>query len=166
MVVNAQAKRVQILFKEPNRDENRTSFTGETKFQNVDFADAPSAILPMRLNVMGQQGLVVFNKGSLEPATVMVAPNANFAVTKTADSNDGACNADCSLREAVIAANTAAGADSISFNVNGTFQLTIAGANENAAATGDLDITQALTITGNGTGNTIITSRNDILLTE
>ena len=158
MVVNAQAKRVQILFKEPNTDENRTSYTGETKFQNVDFADAPSAILPMRLNVMGQQGFVIFNKGNLEPTPVMVAPNANFAVTKTADTNDGACNADCSLREAVVAANAAAGADSISFNVNGTFQLTIAGANENASATGDLDIRDALTITGNGTGNTIITA--------
>ncbi len=132
LVVNPQTKRVQILFKEPNTDENRISYTDETKFQNVDFADAPASVLPMRLNVMGQQGFVYFSKGSLEPTVVMVAPNANFAVTKTADSNDGACNADCSLREAVIAANTAAGADSISFNVNGTFQLTIAGANENA----------------------------------
>ena len=60
MVVNPQTKRVQILFKEPNTDENRTSFTGETKFQNVDFADAPASVLPMRLNVMGQQGFVCF----------------------------------------------------------------------------------------------------------
>ena len=30
---------------------------------------------------------------------------ADFVVTKTADTNDGVCNADCSLREAIIAAN-------------------------------------------------------------
>ena len=158
MVVNAQAKRVQILFEEPNTDENRTSYTGETRSQSLIFTGSPVAGVPMRLNVMGQQGFVVFNKGNLEPTTVMVAPNSNFAVTKTADTNDGTCNGDCSLREAIRAANTAAGADTISFNLNGTFQLTIAGANENASATGDLDMTQALTITGNGTGNTIITA--------
>ena len=109
MVVNPQAKRVQILFKEPNTDENRTSYTGETKFQNVDFADAPAAVLPMRLNVMGQQGFVFFSKGSLEPTPVIVAPNATFPVSKTPDTNDGACNADCSVREAVVAANSCGG---------------------------------------------------------
>lgn len=31
---------------------------------------------------------------------------ATFVVTKTADTNDGACNADCSLREAIAAANS------------------------------------------------------------
>ncbi|MGI8641285.1 MAG: Ig-like domain repeat protein, partial [Pyrinomonadaceae bacterium] len=155
LVTDSYNKRVRILFKEPNTDKNKSSFTGETEFQNVDFADAPATVLPMRLNVMGQQGFVCFSKGSLEPIPVMAAPNATFTVTKTADTNDGACNADCSVREAVIAANNAAGADMISIP-SGTFQLTIAGANENASATGDLDVLQALTITGNGAGNTII----------
>ena len=37
-----------------------------------------------------------------------------FNVTKTADTNDGACTpTDCSLREAVIAANVNAGKDTI-----------------------------------------------------
>ncbi len=48
-----------------------------------------------------------------------------FAVSKTADTNDGVCNADCSLREAITAANAAAGGDTITFGVAGTF--TIAG---------------------------------------
>ena len=82
MIVNQSEKRVEVLFKEPNRDENRTSFTGETKIQTVDFASTPETILPMRLNVMGQQGFVVFGKGSLEPAMVMVAPNAVFQCFK------------------------------------------------------------------------------------
>ena len=40
---------------------------------------------------------------------------ATFTVTKTADTNDGTCDADCSLREAVAAANAAAGDDIIRF---------------------------------------------------
>jgi len=45
-------------------------------------------------------------------STARPAYPATFTVTKTADTNDGACTADCSLREAIVAANAAAGADS------------------------------------------------------
>jgi len=38
---------------------------------------------------------------------------ASFTVTKTADTADGVCDADCSLREAVIAANANIGPDTI-----------------------------------------------------
>ncbi len=71
---------------------------------------------------------------------------AAFVVTKTADTNDGECSADdCSLREAVVAANAAAGPDTITVPP-GTYTLTLAGASEEAAATGDLDITDDVTI--------------------
>jgi CSLREA domain-containing protein len=40
-----------------------------------------------------------------------------FVVTKTADTNDGSCNADCSLREAIVAANANPGPDTIAFNI-------------------------------------------------
>jgi CSLREA domain-containing protein len=43
------------------------------------------------------------------------APATPFVVTTTADSDDGLCDDDCSLREAIQAANTAPGADSITF---------------------------------------------------
>lgn len=49
-----------------------------------------------------------------------------------------------------------AGPDEIRFAVDGVFVLAIAGTNENAAATGDLDIIEALTITGNGVNDTVI----------
>ena len=155
LITDSQNKRVQVLFKEPNRDADRTSFTLETKTQTVDFSDSPAAVLPMRLNVMGQQGFVYFGKGSLEPTSVIFAPNATFTVSKTADTNDGACNADCSVREAVIAANAAAGSDMITFGVSGTHTHTIAG-NDDTAAAGDLDVTDGLTFVGNGATNTII----------
>ena len=49
-------------------------------------------------------------------AVVLTSPAwaATFAVTKTTDTNDGACDeADCSLREAIIAANAAPDLDRI-----------------------------------------------------
>ena len=57
-----------------------------------------------------------------------------------------------SLREAIIAANKSGGADTVLFSsaLNGTpIVLTMTG-DENAAAQGDLDINDSVTITGNG----------------
>ncbi len=42
---------------------------------------------------------------------------ATLTVTKTADTNDGVCNADCSLREAIAVANSTAANDTITFNI-------------------------------------------------
>jgi trimeric autotransporter adhesin len=86
---------------------------------------------------------------------VQPASAATFTVTKTADTNDGTCNADCSLREAIVAANASAGPRTITIPA-GTYTLSIAGANENAAATGDLDILQSMTLNGAGSASTII----------
>ena len=81
------------------------------------------------------------------------APSRTSRVTKTADTNDGVCDTDCSLREAIGAANALAGADTITVPA-GTYTLSIAGTGEDANATGDLDISDDLTI--NGTTFTII----------
>jgi len=78
-----------------------------------------------------------------------------FVVTKTTDTNDGVCDADCSLREAIIAANNNPGADIITLPP-GNYVLTIAGADEDAAATGDLDILDSVTINGAGAASTIV----------
>ena len=166
IVIDPAANKVRLLFKEPNYDAERSSFTGATKEGDLASTGGVAAVLPIRLNVMGQQGIAMLESGRLEPTPILFAPQATFTVTKTADSADGVCNADCSLREAIIAANGAAGADIISFGLSGTHQLTITGINENGSSNGDLDITQATTITGNGSLNTILqagsTSANGI----
>jgi len=73
-----------------------------------------------------------------------------FTVTTNLDVNDGACTAGhCSLREAVIAANTCAGHQTIIVPA-GNYQLTLTGSEEDAAASGDLDITDDLTLQGEG----------------
>jgi CSLREA domain-containing protein len=106
--------------------------------------------------------LASFGLAQQPPAALAAGP---ILVTTTADeygANPGAC----SLREAIDAANTNAafggcaagspGADTITFGVNGTFRLTIAGRDDDSNATGDLDIAEDLTITGNGSSQTII----------
>jgi len=46
-----------------------------------------------------------------------------FTVTTLSDTDDGACDSECSLREAIYAANDFAGPANIVFNVSGTLQL-------------------------------------------
>lgn len=102
--------------------------------------------------------LMVITLLALAFSTLSVTPAlaaGPFMVTKTADTNDGTCNSDCSLREAIIAANALAGNDTITVPT-GTYTLTIPGTDEDAAATGDLDITSNITLNGAGAGSTII----------
>jgi CSLREA domain-containing protein len=49
--------------------------------------------------------------------TIGLQPSQTFVVTKTADTDDGACDADCSLREAITAANATPTADTINFDI-------------------------------------------------
>ncbi len=156
LVTDPSSNSLKVLFKEPVYGTDRQAFTGETQVENLAFGSNINAALPVRLNVMGQQGIAVLETGKLEATPVLFIPSATFTVTKTADTNDGVCNADCSVREAVVAANTAAGADLISVPA-GTYQITIAGV-ENTAASGDLDILQSTTITGAGSGFTSLTA--------
>jgi CSLREA domain-containing protein len=91
-----------------------------------------------------------------------VARAATITVTTSQDENNA--DGDCSLREAIIAANedrvvdacpAGNGADTIILPA-GTYTLTIAGGNEDEAATGDWDITEDLTLNGAGRANTTI----------
>lgn len=86
---------------------------------------------------------------------------ASLVVTTTADelNNDG----DCSLREAIRAANTdkavdkcpaGAGADTVKIP-SGTYTLTRAGAKEDGGEMGDIDISADLTLSGTGSGTVL-----------
>src|SRR5262245_35074071 len=67
------------------------------------------------------------------------------------DAHDGLL----SLREAVIQANAAQGANTIVVPA-GSYMLTRAGTGEEAAVTGDLDLTAHVTIKGAGAGASIV----------
>src|SRR5690242_9354016 len=67
---------------------------------------------------------------------------ATLTVTKAADTNDGTCDSDCSLREAITEANlNGAGSDTISFAAN--YTITLGGSQLPA-------ITTTMIINGNG----------------
>ena len=80
----------------------------------------------------------------------------DFVVTRYDDPEPNGCLAiDCSLREAVIAANAGSDSDRILLSA-GTYELTIAGAPESFAASGDLDIRETLEIVGPGAPMTTV----------
>ena len=79
---------------------------------------------------------------------------ATFTVTTSDDVIDET-DGQLSLREAIIAANNTSGADQIVVG-EGTFSLALSGADEDLAATGDLDITEDVTIVGLDQLTTII----------
>jgi CSLREA domain-containing protein len=92
-----------------------------------------------------------------------VSQAAGFVVNSTLDGVDaipgnGICataTGVCTLRAAIQETDALPGADTINVPA-GTYVLTIAGANEDLAATGDLDIAGDLTIAGAGAATTII----------
>lgn len=84
-----------------------------------------------------------------------------FRVTEHKDPVPGACTAaDCTLREAVIAANERAGKDTILLPSRAPYILQRASSGEDAARNGDLDITSGpLTVVHRGKGTAIIDAR-------
>lgn len=108
-------------------------------------------------------------RGVMAPLLVLLAGGgeiahaANFTVNSTADAVDanpgnGLCasgSGSCTLRAAIIEANALAGPDAITLPA-GTYVLAIFGNGEDAAATGDLDITGTLNINGAGASVAVI----------
>jgi len=88
---------------------------------------------------------------------------ALFKVNSTDDSvdtlpGDGICRtaaAVCTLRAAIQEANALPGADEIRLKA-AIYRLTLTGAGEDLAATGDLDITDSVTIVGKGAALTVV----------
>jgi CSLREA domain-containing protein len=94
---------------------------------------------------------------------VVFASPAQFAVDSTADAvdsraGDGVCRTvagTCTLRAAIQESNALPGADEIQVP-SGTYELGIRPQNQNDVTSGDLDITDSVTITGAGAGSTFV----------
>ncbi len=106
--------------------------------------------------------LLVLFAGHSIAAPVTAAALATITVDTATDELNA--DGDCSLREAIQAANTdtavdacpaGSGADTIIVPA-GTYTLTIPGVGDNTNATGDLDILADLTIAGSGAEDTIL----------
>lgn len=116
------------------------------------------------------------------PIGVSPTPTAQAAVTFTvnnttdepdANPGDGICSSTpsgaCTLRAAVMEANALPGDDTIAVPA-GTFVLSrmecgppCNGSNDDTGAFGDLDLLDSVTITGAGTGNTVVTIGGGLL---
>jgi CSLREA domain-containing protein len=84
------------------------------------------AVLPMRLNADALTDLVVLREGAAEPEGLITIASLTFTVNTTNDVDDGSCNIiHCSLREAILAANSNPGPDLIHFNIPGSGPHTI-----------------------------------------
>ncbi len=81
---------------------------------NGDTTQEPDETFTLHLS-NPTNGVIEFND---DVSTIQNDDNpVGFVVTKTADTNDGVCNSDCSLREAVNAANSNIDFNIISFNI-------------------------------------------------
>lgn len=97
--------------------------------------------------------------GSLARPSQTVLVATVYTVTKGSDTNDGSCSvADCSLREAVVAANGNAGVDTIIIPA-GVYNLT-------SGTNGDIDITSSVIISGAGASVSIINANFPVTNTD
>lgn len=120
--------------------------TPETAARGVPFAVALALVVAVVVAAL------------LAAASPAKAQAATFAVNQDDDRVpvSGACTDapnDCTLREAVIAANNSPGEDTITFEVSDV-TLSVPGAGEGESATGDLDISESVIIDG-GDGVTV-----------
>lgn len=99
--------------------------------------------------------LIVLVAAALPVHMPATAAPQTFTVTKTVDTADGVCGADCSLREAISAANANPGPDTVILPA-GTYTLTLTTTLEDDNADGDLDIRGDLTLIGAGAATTAI----------
>lgn len=99
-------------------------------------------------------GIQVFKKVArvLTSGFLELPPSLQLTVTKTADTNDGVCDADCSLREAIAVAN-ATNNESLIF-----FDPTLFGSPQTIVLTnGELVITNSREMQISGTGSDLVT---------
>ena len=123
--------------------------------KEVSVTGTPIAAVSMRLGLNVEPGMVLLGADQVEPTVVILAPNAVFTVTSTADLPDstptaanGVCQASnglCTLRAAIMQSNHSGGSNVIMVP-DGTYTLTLGppddefntgGATEQS---GDLDI--------------------------
>lgn len=100
---------------------------------------------------------------TVSPVPVAYALTINVNTTSDIVDGDG-CSGTCSLREAVLIANGAPGADTINIPA-GTYNLTRTGGGS-PADLGDLDITDQVTLSGAGSATTTINASTLVTTTD
>ena len=111
----------------------------------------------------GRSGRRLWGVAVLTASMLALAPEPasaiDFTVTRNDDPAPGVCDADCSLREAVLASNQANSVDFVLLPA-GTYTLSIAGGG--GASQGDLDITDTVYMKNLGPGDAVIDANGDV----
>jgi len=107
----------------------------------------PIAVLILLISASSVKAQTTFNVNSTIDA---IDANPGNSICEIASGNGI-----CTLRAAIQEANTQSGSSLILIPL-GNYTLSIPGDNENLAASGDLDISKPITITGEGSGVTVI----------
>jgi CSLREA domain-containing protein len=133
LVLDPESRRAHVLTSVASVATSTQEF-GENSFslsvRALPLAEgAIVAVLPMRLNADALTDLVVLREGAAEPEGLITIASLTFTVNTTGDNDDGSCDSppigDCSLREAILAANSNPGPDLIHFNIPGSGPHTI-----------------------------------------
>src|SRR5262249_7109233 len=133
---------------------------------SLDFAGNPihpERSVPMSRNRLISHSAALRARPRLEQLEDRAVP-ATFTVTTALDVVN-ATDGKLSLREAVTRSNDRPGPDSSILRA-GVFKIAVDGANEDANATGDFDVTDAVTIRGAGAGLTVIDAQQKDRLFE
>jgi len=120
------------------------SFLGQTRLVGIRLA--PNTSYSIKVGA-------TFPANSSNTLNFGVNAAVQYLVTKTDDTNDGTCDGDCSLREAISASNANPGAVIVPA---GTYDLTIGGPDEDDNNSGDLDLISSMGLYGAGMTQTII----------
>jgi hypothetical protein len=164
---------------------NEPSFAPARVSTRVYPGGIPVAAVSVRVNADARPGLILLNQGQIAPEVMMPVPDPTFWINRIDDPAiplDGFGNPDpaqfcnntstsdtsspCSLREAVIKANADANdfatPDTIMVDTGG-YHLSIPGSGTTNATTGHLDITDPITIIGQGQNDILGTFNTQII---
>ncbi len=156
LIGDGASNRVQVVKNEQDaaklniESRNQSAETGALTVEG-----APLAAVSLRLGVDIRPGMVILRAGQIEPEVSILAPDATFNVTSTADLADDAptaadavclaSNGQCTLRAAIMQSNHTGGSNTITVP-DGTYTISL-GAPDDEANTGgateqsgDLDI--------------------------
>src|SRR5262249_34206739 len=121
IIAHGASRRLHVMSRDGSEPSGAERVSGAASLrESISLAThgQPVAALKMRLNAHARDSLVVMQSGRSSPSVMFAQAGMTFTVNTTDDHDNGKCDAaDCTLREAINAANANDGADMIVFNI-------------------------------------------------
>jgi CSLREA domain-containing protein len=123
LMMNETGHQLEVLSRVNANKGKSSAFAALATVSSMYTEGEPVTALPMHLNTDGLSDLLILQTGRIAPAIVQSVAVSTFTVNKTDDHDDSVCDSnDCTLREAINAANLNPGADAIAFAINSGVQ--------------------------------------------